>query len=151
MNVVIRAAAQRAAVAERVATERAQPQPWMLQCYPPLHERGSVDDLSDVGRLAYLMFAKHAADVTALAEELFREGRRTAEETLLQEAHAVGCPVLSVHLSTGALLSWLRERADWAAQKIFCLIAECVYAPAPEQTAEIRRLADRYKLYVPYL
>ncbi|MFA5203964.1 MAG: VWA domain-containing protein [Lentisphaeria bacterium] len=44
-----------------------------------------------------------------------------------------------------------RIATDWAAQKIFCLIAERVYAPAPEQTAEIRRLADRYKLYVPYL
>ena len=44
-----------------------------------------------------------------------------------------------------------RIAVDWAAQKIFYLIAERVYAPTPEQTSEIRRLADRYKLYVPYL
>lgn len=44
-----------------------------------------------------------------------------------------------------------RIALDWAAQKIFHLIAERVYAPTPEQTSEIRRLADRYKLYVPYL
>ena len=105
------------ATALRVSQERARPQPWMLEIYGP-QTRGSVGDLSDVGRLAYLLFAKQAADVTALAEELFREGRRTAEETLLQEAHAVGCPVLSVNLSSGALLSWIRDRADWAGQKV---------------------------------
>lgn len=80
--------------------------------------RVTFDDLSDVGRLVYLMFQKTPADIEGLAEELFREGRRTAEEALLQEAQAVGCGVLSVHLTSGELLSWVRERADWAAGKI---------------------------------
>jgi hypothetical protein len=80
--------------------------------------RGSEGDLSDVGRLVYLMFKKTAADTEPLADALFEEGRRTAEETLLQEAHAVGCAPLSVHLQSGWLLSWIRDRADWAAQKI---------------------------------
>ena len=78
-----------------------------------------VEDLSDVGRLVYLMFQKTAADVELLADRLFQEGRRTAEEALLQEAHAIGCGVLSVHLPEGELLSSVRERADWAAQTIY--------------------------------
>ena len=80
--------------------------------------RVGPDDLSDVGRMAYLMFAKTSGDVTALADGLFKQGRPTAEETLLQEAHAVGCSPLSVHLSGGYLLSWIRDRSDWAAQSI---------------------------------
>ena len=77
-----------------------------------------VEDLSDVGRLVYLMFQKTAEDVAALADELFQEGRRTAEEALLQEAHAIGCGIVQVRLGEGELLSLVRERAERAAQKI---------------------------------
>lgn len=80
--------------------------------------RGSFDDLPPHGKLVYMAFMKTAEDAAALAEELFKEGRRTAEETLLQEAQAIGCPVLSVHLTSGALLSWIRDRSDWAGQQI---------------------------------
>jgi hypothetical protein len=80
--------------------------------------RGSFEDLSDVGRLVYLAFMKTQDDVVALADELLKEGRRTAEEAILQAAQAIGCGVVSVHLTAGELLSWIRERADWAAQKI---------------------------------
>jgi Ca-activated chloride channel family protein len=41
--------------------------------------------------------------------------------------------------------------ADWAAQKVFFLLVERVMTPTPEITAEIRKLAERYKLLVPYL
>ena len=84
-----------------------------------IRDKGTVvEDLSDVGRLVYLMFQKTAEDVAALADVLFQEGRRTAEEALLQEAHAIGCGILQVRLGEGELLSWVRERADWAAQTI---------------------------------
>ena len=80
--------------------------------------RATFDDLSDVGRMAYLMFMKTSEDVQSLADDLFEQGRRDAEESLLQEAHAVGCSTLSVRLTSGPLLSFVRERADWAAQSV---------------------------------
>jgi len=81
-------------------------------------ERATVDDLSDVGRMVYLAFMKTDADAGALGDDLFEKGRRTAEEALLQEAHKVGCSVLSVHLTTGELLSWVRDRSDWSGRKV---------------------------------
>jgi hypothetical protein len=83
-----------------------------------VEQRVTFEDLSDAGRRVYLMFMKTEADVQSLGDDLFQDGRRTAEEALLQEAHAVGCSTLSVHLTTGPLLSFVRERADWAASSI---------------------------------
>lgn len=80
--------------------------------------RATFEDLSDVGRLVYLAFMKTQDDVQSLANSLFEQGRRTAEEALLQEAQAAGCPQLSVHLTTGPLLSFVRDRADFAAQSV---------------------------------
>lgn len=40
---------------------------------------------------------------------------------------------------------------DWAAQKIFHLLAQRNFNPSPELTREIVNLAKRYNLYVPYL
>lgn len=81
-------------------------------------ERATVQDLSDVGRLVYLLFQRTAEDADKLAQELFREGRRTAEEALLREAQRVGCGVVQVVLPPGELMSWVRQRADWAADKV---------------------------------
>jgi len=81
-------------------------------------ERAGAGDLSDAGKLVYLAFQKTTEDVLALAEELFRAGKRTAEEALLREAQRVGCGVVQVTLSHGTLLSWVRERADWVARQV---------------------------------
>ena len=40
---------------------------------------------------------------------------------------------------------------DWASQKVFFLLVERVMTPSPEATAEIRKLAQRYHLIVPYM
>ncbi len=40
---------------------------------------------------------------------------------------------------------------DWACQKIFHLLEARVLKPDPRQQEEIRRLAETYKIYVPYL
>lgn len=84
----------------------------------PAAVRGTFDDLSDVGRLVYLAFKKTGDDVGTLGDELFKEGRRTAEEALVQEAHSIGCAAIHVHLTAGPLLSWVRDRSDWAAGKV---------------------------------
>jgi Ca-activated chloride channel family protein len=44
-----------------------------------------------------------------------------------------------------------RLAVDWAAQKVYYLLAERALRPRPEISDEIRRLAEQYKLYVPYL
>jgi len=61
---------------------------------------------------------KDEVDIGKLADELFAQGRRTAEETLRQEATSIGCPALGVELTAGPLLSWLRDRAEFAAQSV---------------------------------
>lgn len=40
---------------------------------------------------------------------------------------------------------------NWASQKVFFLLTERVIRPTPEAAAEIRRTAEQFKLYVPYL
>ena len=40
---------------------------------------------------------------------------------------------------------------DWASQNVFHLLSERVLNPNPQITADIRRLAEKFKLYVPYL
>ena len=40
---------------------------------------------------------------------------------------------------------------DWASQKVLHLVAANTLTPTPEFAKEIRRLADRFGLYVPYL
>lgn len=44
-----------------------------------------------------------------------------------------------------------RLAVDWAAQKVYYLLAERALRPESDPAAEIRRLAEQYKLYVPYL
>ena len=50
-----------------------------------------------------------------------------------------------------ALQSEVNLSLDWAAQKIFHLISKRTLSPSKEINDEIRRLARRYKLYVPYM
>ena len=40
---------------------------------------------------------------------------------------------------------------QWASQKLFHLISENTLRPSEKTVAEIRRLSDRYNLYVPYM
>lgn len=64
------------------------------------------------GDLVFLAYLYTEDDRKRIADELFREGRRTYEETIREQLRNAGCLDNMVNLTDPGELTWLKEQAD---------------------------------------